>query len=142
MTTAELRLDGYRSAMRRHGLPVEAEMIRNANNTEADGDRAVEELLKSGPSVTAIVSMTDNIAVGAYRAARRCGLKLPEDLSVVGFDDVPIVGDLTPALSTVHPPFFEVGMKAAEIGLGLVPASNVLLPTRFINRASIASLAR
>ena len=136
MTTAELRLSGYEDTLRRHNIAVDPALIRVAANLEADGARAADELLRSGIAVTAIVTMTDNIAIGAYRAARALGIKLPEELSIVGFDDAPVVGDLTPALTTVHPPFFELGVRAAEIALDLAPAGHVLLPVQFMNRDS------
>jgi LacI family transcriptional regulator len=138
MTTAELRMDGYRSGLERNGLPFESAFIRVALNNEDDGARAVAELLATGPAVTAIVCMTDNIAVGAYRAVRAAGLRIPEDVSIVGFDDVPVVGDLTPGLTTVHPPFFEVGVRAGEIALGLAPSENVLLQPTLVHRGSTA----
>lgn len=136
MTTAELRLDGYLAALARHGIEPDPALVRTAANSEADGARAVGEMLSAGVGATAMVAMTDNIAVGAYRAARERGLTLPDDLSIIGFDDVPVVADLTPGLSTVHPPFFEVGVRAAEIALGLAPGQHVLLPTRFMRRGS------
>lgn len=139
MTTAEQRMDGYRDALVRHGLEFDPELVREGLNSEDDGERAVERLLADRTGATAIVSMTDNIAIGAYRAARKAGLRIPDDLSVVGFDDVPIVGDLTPGLSTVHPPFYEVGVAAAEIALGLAPAENILLQPRFVERGSTAA---
>jgi LacI family transcriptional regulator len=138
MTTAEQRMDGYQEALKRHDIELEPNLIRAGMNSEDDGERAVERLLADSTGATAVVCMTDNIAIGAYRAARRAGLRIPEDLSVVGFDDVPIVGDLTPGLTTVHPPFYEVGVAAAEIALGLSPAANVLLQPRFVQRGSIA----
>lgn len=140
MTTAELRLDGYRAALARHAIVPDPALVRTAANSEADGARAVSEMLSSGVKATALVAMTDNIAVGAYRAAREHGLALPDDLSIIGFDDVPVVADLTPGLTTVHPPFFEVGVRAAEIALGLAPVQHVLLPTRFMRRGSAVRL--
>ncbi len=140
MTTAEQRLDGYTAALVRHGIAPDPALVRVAANSEADGARAVDELLRSGVGATAIVAMTDNIAVGAYRAARGQGLTLPDDLSIIGFDDVPVVADLTPGLTTVHPPFFEVGVRAAEIALGVAPATDVLLETRFMRRGSAAAV--
>lgn len=134
MTTAELRFRGYEAALRRHGISVDPTLVRRTSNSEADGARAAEELLRSGGKVTAIATMTDNIALGVYRAARALGVALPRDLSVVGFDDAPVVGDLTPALSTVRPPFFQVGVHAAEIALGIAPGQHVLLPTEFVRR--------
>jgi len=138
MTTAELRLDGYFAGLTRNGIAANPELVWTAANSEDDSAHTVRELLAAGTDVTAIVAMTDNIAVGIYRAAREAGLRIPEDLSVIGFDDAPIVGDLTPGLTTVHPPFYEVGVCAAEIALGLVPARNVLLQPSFVRRGSTA----
>lgn len=139
MTTAEQRMDGYLTALARHGIAVDPALIREGRNDEEDGERAVTELLADATGATAVVCMTDNIAVGAYRAARLAGLRIPDDLSVVGFDDAPIVGDLTPGLTTIHPPFYEVGVAAAEIALGLRAASSVLLQPRFVERGSAAA---
>lgn len=138
MTTAELRLKGYVDALHRHQIVVDPSLIRVSANTEADGARAAGELLQSGIPITAIATMTDNIAIGVYRAARGLGIRLPDELSIVGFDDAPIVADLTPSLATVHPPFFELGERAAEIALDLAPAKHVLLPTTFMKRESAA----
>ncbi|MEO7016660.1 MAG: substrate-binding domain-containing protein [Leifsonia sp.] len=135
-TTAELRLEGFLAATRRNGREANPGLIRLANNSEDDGARAVAELLAGNHEVTAIVAMTDNIAVGAYRAARQAGRRIPEDLSVVGFDDAPVVGDLTPGLTTVRPPFYDVGVRAAEIALGLTPARSVLIEPTFVRRGS------
>lgn len=135
-TTAELRLDGFVAAMERNGIQSDPELIRTATNSEDDGARAVAALLAEGRGASAIVTMTDNIAVGAYRAARAAGLRIPEDLSVIGFDDAPIVGDLTPGLTTVRPQFYDVGVRAAQIALGLIPAQSVLFTPTFVRRGS------
>jgi LacI family transcriptional regulator len=135
-TTPELRMDGYIAAMKKVGL-AEPRIVE-ADNTEEDSARVVAGLLDAGTAATALVCMTDNIAVGAYRALRALGMRIPEDMSVVGFDDVPIVADLTPGLTTVRPPFREVGVEAAEIALGLRPSKNVLLAPQLIVRGSTA----
>ncbi len=136
-TTAELRLDGYRSGLRENGLTADPALFVPSENTEADGERAVRGFLATGTPATAIVCMTDNIAVGAYRAARAAGLRIPEDLSIVGFDDVPIVGDLTPGLTTVRPPFHQIGVDAARIALGLRDGdTDVVLGTSLVVRGS------
>lgn len=75
---------------------------------------------------TAVASMTDNIAVGAYRAARTAGLSVPKDLSVVGFNDAPFVGDLTPGLTTIRPPFYEVGVLSRPGSRWVSPPRKVL----------------
>ncbi|WP_460536697.1 LacI family DNA-binding transcriptional regulator [Humibacter ginsengiterrae] len=142
MTTAEQRLDGFRKAMKRNGLRHPRELMHESANTEEAGEAAARELLSSDAHPTAVVAMTDNIAVGTYRAARALGLRIPEDISIVGFDDVPIVGDLTPGLTTVHPPFYEVGVRGARIALGLDAPENVLLPTHLVRRGSAGPAAK
>ena len=138
MTTAEQRMDGYRDALIRNGIEPEAVLLREGLNSEDAGERAVASLLADTTGATALVCMTDSIAVGAYRAARRAGVRIPDDLSVVGFDDVPIVGDLTPGLTTVRPPYYEVGASAAQIALGLRAPRNVLLQPTLVRRSSTA----
>lgn len=136
-TTAELRLGGYRSGLREHGLAADPALFVRADNFESDGERAVHRLLDAGTPATAIVCMTDNIAVGAYRAVRARGLRIPEDVSIVGFDDVPVVGDLTPGLTTIRPPFRQIGIDAAQIALGLRDGvTDVLLGTSLLVRGS------
>jgi LacI family transcriptional regulator len=136
-TTAELRLGGYLAGLREHGIPEDPALVVSARNYEAEGERAVNRLLDAGTGATAIVCMTDNIALGAYRAVRARGLDIPGDVSIVGFDDIPVVGDLTPGLTTVRPPFRQVGVDAAHIALGLRDGgTDVLLGTSLVVRGS------
>lgn len=139
-TTSEVRLAGYRAAMRRHGLRADDELIIVTDSTVEDSDRTVGDFLDNDGKATAFVSMTDNVAVGVYRAARRHGLRIPEDLSVVGFDANPLTADLTPGLTTVRPPFREVGEWAAQIALGLRPKESVTLPTELVVRGSVGKV--
>ena len=69
--------------------------------------------LKSPP--TAVFAVTDMVAVGAYSAARRLGLRLPEDLAIVGYNDIPLAARLVPGLSTVHVPIHEFGSAASRL---------------------------
>ncbi|MFC1401839.1 MULTISPECIES: LacI family DNA-binding transcriptional regulator [Streptacidiphilus] len=136
-TMADLRLDGYLAGVRENGLEASPRLVAQAQNTIEEGERATPLLLDADRPPTALVCMTDNVAVGAYRAARARGLRIPEDLSIVGFDDVPVVGDLTPGLTTVRPPFRQIGVDAAEIALGLRDGdTDVRLGTSLIVRGS------
>jgi LacI family transcriptional regulator len=136
MTTPIERRKGFLDGLAEAGLREANAMIRPCGNTEAEGEAAALALLDVAPDVTAIACATDNIAVGAYRALRKRGLRIPEDISVAGFDDVPVVGDLTPALTTVHPPFASVGEIAVRMALGLDDRSSVVLPTSLMVRES------
>ncbi|PJM76106.1 LacI family DNA-binding transcriptional regulator [Bifidobacterium simiarum] len=144
-TTAMERFDGYRRAMRQAGLTVDPDdpMVIATGNVEEQIGPAALRLLDRDPAErpTAIVCTTDRMAHGVYRTARQLGLRLPEDLSVVGFDDLAADESLTPTLSTVNVPYEEIGRYAARLVLGLPVdrGEHPVFPVRFIPRRSIAS---
>jgi DNA-binding LacI/PurR family transcriptional regulator len=113
------RLDGYRSAMDAAGLPVDPELIVHTYLTREDGQTATLELLRRPQRPTAIFTCNDLQAVGVYQAARAEGLRIPTDLSVVGFDDLAIAAMLDPPLTTVHQPLAEMAAAATELALAL-----------------------
>ncbi|MFI5845984.1 LacI family DNA-binding transcriptional regulator [Catenuloplanes sp. NPDC051500] len=108
------RLDGYHAALASAGLPP---LIVHAALTSEDGTRAARSLLAEG--VTAIFACNDLQALGVYAAARTAGLRIPADLSVVGFDDLPVVAHVDPPLTTVHQPLIEMAIAATEMALAL-----------------------
>ncbi|WP_433796919.1 LacI family DNA-binding transcriptional regulator [Actinoplanes sp. CA-252034] len=113
----QARLDGHRSALHSAGLPP-GEVLQGPL-TEDGGHTAARDLLTRPARPSAIVTGNDRQAVGVYRAARELGLRIPADLSVVGFDDLPIAGMLDPALTTVHQPLTEMAVAATELALAL-----------------------
>lgn len=113
------RLDGYRSALRTAGLPVDPEIIVHAGLTREDGCVAARALLALADRPTAIFASNDLQALGVYQAAREAGLRIPDDLSVVGFDDLPVVAWMEPPLTTVHQPLTEMAVAATELALTL-----------------------
>jgi DNA-binding LacI/PurR family transcriptional regulator len=134
------RLDGYRSAMEAAGLPIE---VVRADLTREDGAAAAAILLTRPSRPTAIFAANDLQALGVYEAARGAGLRIPEDLSVVGFDDLPVVAWVDPPLTTVHQPLTEMAVAATELALALgrgepVPQAGVELGTTLTVRASTA----
>ncbi|MDV9201490.1 LacI family DNA-binding transcriptional regulator, partial [Streptomyces sp. Wh19] len=82
------------------------------------GYDATLELLRREPEVTAIVAANDTVALGACAAVRDRGLRIPEDISVAGFDDLPFSVDAVPALTTVRLPLFEAGARAGRLAMG------------------------
>jgi DNA-binding LacI/PurR family transcriptional regulator len=116
---ARARLDGYHSAMVRAGLPVDRGMVVEARLTREDGYAAACTLLARRERPTAIFTTNDLQALGVYQAAREQGLGIPEDLSVVGFDDLPVVAWVDPPLTTVHQPLTEMAIAATELALTL-----------------------
>ena len=113
------RQDGYRSAMEAAGLVVAPELLEHAVLSREDGYAAAARLLARPERPTAIFASNDPQALGVYRAAREAGLRIPDDLSVVGFDDLPVVAWVDPPLTTVHQPLTEMAVAATELAMSL-----------------------
>jgi len=113
------RVDGYRSALEAAGVPVEPALVRRVNLCHEDGRTAGHDLLRRLDRPTAIFTANDVLAIGVYRAAREEGLRIPEDLSVVGFDDLPVVSWVDPPLTSVHQPLREMAATATTLALAL-----------------------
>jgi LacI family xylobiose transport system transcriptional regulator len=111
------RLAGYRSAMAMASLPVDAELIQYGDfHVEGGYERALQLLGRDDPP-TAIFAGSDLHALGVFEAARTKGLRVPTDLSVVGYDDLPIARWSSPALTTVHQPLKEMAEEATRLVL-------------------------
>ncbi|KXK58332.1 hypothetical protein AWW66_30385 [Micromonospora rosaria] len=137
------RLDGYRSALEAAGLPVGPDLVARARLTTADGHTAARALLRRPDRPTAIFASNDLQALGVYQAARELGLRIPAELSVVGFDDLPIATLVDPPLTTVHQPLVEMAVAATELALNLgrgdhAPQRRVELATTLTVRGSTA----
>jgi DNA-binding LacI/PurR family transcriptional regulator len=113
------RLDGYRAAMDAAGIPVDAGLVVRAPLTKENGYEAARSLLARPDRPTAIFAANDLQALGVYQAAREAGLRIPDDLSVVGFDDIPVVAWVDPPMTTVHQPLTEMAVAATELALTL-----------------------
>lgn len=139
------RRAGYEAALRQRGLPIEAELIGNGEFTEAGGYAAMMRLLTQNPDAVFVAS--DVMAVGAIRAVYETGLRIPDDIAVVGFDDMPFAARTTPALTTVRQPVYRSGAIAAETLIDLIEHPNsqprrILLPTELVIRQTCGALAR
>ncbi|MET8739999.1 LacI family DNA-binding transcriptional regulator [Streptomyces sp. NPDC004728] len=123
-TTTRHRLEGHRDAMRAAGLGggtdshEEDRLTVHGPYDRRSGYEATLELLRREPEVTAIVAANDTVALGACAAVRDQGLRIPEDISVAGFDDLPFSVDAVPALTTVRLPLFEAGARAGRLAMG------------------------
>jgi LacI family transcriptional regulator len=119
-TTTAARLAGYRRALEDHGAPVDPGLIESqVEFTRASGYEHVRARLRSGPPFTAIFAETDIIAGGAMAAIFEAGLSVPEDVSLVGYDDISLATDLRPQLTTVRVPYEELGRSAVRLALEL-----------------------
>jgi LacI family transcriptional regulator len=109
------RIDGYRSALERAGLEFDPSLVRHGDFYHEGGFRRGVELLDLAERPTAIFAGSDQQALGVYEAARQHGLQVPQDLSVVGFDDLPVARWVSPPLTTVRQPLAEMGRTAAQM---------------------------
>ncbi|OLC09554.1 MAG: hypothetical protein AUH39_04350 [Chloroflexi bacterium 13_1_40CM_67_9] len=114
--SARARLDGYRDALRDAGISADRGLVEPCVDWGLEsGRRAAERLLASNPKLTAIFAQSDLLALGAIAALRARGMRIPEDVSVVGFDDIPVSSVFDPPLTTVRQPMREVGELAARL---------------------------
>lgn len=135
------RLRGYRAALLEAGVNLPDMAVLTSPSTILGGAAAFAESWDAGQRPTAVLAMSDAIAVGAMRAARERGLAVPSQLSVVGFDDVDLARFADPALTTIHQPIARKGEQAVELLLGILegrvePNQHQILATRLVVRAS------
>lgn len=135
------RMRGYQAAFDAAGVVLPANAVLAAPTTTAGGAAAFARALDDGLRPTAVLAMSDALAVGAMRAARDAGLAIPRDLSVVGFDDVDLARDADPALTTIHQPIARKGEQAVELLLAILEGKAIveqheMLATRLVVRAS------
>ncbi|MBC7813758.1 MAG: LacI family DNA-binding transcriptional regulator [Burkholderiales bacterium] len=118
MGAARARLEGYRLAMERAGRPVDETLIVYGSFDEASGYLKMRALLQR--KVDAVFVASDAMAHGALRAIHEHGLRIPEDIAVVGFDDLPMSASTTPALTTVRQPIQDLGSMATQVLIDLI----------------------
>jgi LacI family transcriptional regulator len=117
LTTVQDRRAGFLDRLAEAKVKVPDNRIVAGDFTRNGGYAAMRELLDSGLDATAVFVLNDAMAIGAISACRDAGVRVPEDVSLAGFDDVPIVRDLDPPLTTVHLPLAEMGAQALELAL-------------------------
>lgn len=137
------RLDGYRAALESAGVEVDELLVREGDFSHESGFVQGSALLDLAAPPTAVFASSDQMALGVYEAARRHGLRVPDDLSVVGFDDLPQARWSPPPLTTVRQPLAEMGDAAARTLLQLIDGETLGVPrmelaTRLVVRDSSA----
>ncbi|PXY87514.1 LacI family transcriptional regulator [Bifidobacterium asteroides] len=134
------RLDGYRTALHEAGLESDPRLIRQGQFSVADGERFAMELLNLDDRPTAIFAQSDFLAMGVYKAAKHLGISIPDELSVVGFDDIQTAAFMGPALTTIHQPLTEMAARAAKMILdtrsGKAVDPRAILPNTLVVRES------
>jgi DNA-binding LacI/PurR family transcriptional regulator len=139
------RLDGFRYAMETAGVPVDPALVVRADLTREDGRVAALGLLTAARPPTAIFASNDLQALGVYQAARAVRVRIPDDLSVVGFDDLAVAALVEPGLTTVRQPLTDMAAAATELALSLArgevaPQAGLELATTLIVRESTSVL--
>jgi LacI family xylobiose transport system transcriptional regulator len=146
MMCSRARVDGYRTALETAGIGVDPTLVREGNFHHEAGYAAGRELLARPDRPTAVFAGNDLQALGIYEAARELGLRIPDELSVVGFDDLPLAHWVGPPLTTVRQPLVEMAETATQLALDLgrgrrPTATRVDLATTLVVRNSTASPA-
>jgi len=148
VSTGFARHRGFVRAMKRAGLRADPDFFfKYTATTESEGRRGLLELRERDRGFTAVVAANDMIALGCYDAAREIGLRIPQDFSVTGFNDMPFLDKLQPSLTTVRIPHYQMGAQAARTLLarltgGLAAVEHVTLLPELIARASTAPVPR
>jgi LacI family transcriptional regulator len=136
------RVRGHRKALQEAGLPIDERLIRASTFSMESGEDVARTLLSETPRPTAVFAVNDNTAIGVMAAAHACGLRIPDDLSLVGYNDIPIVSRLPVPLTTVRVPFQQIAVGALEL---LHEASNdnpprtlIAAPTLIPRKSTVA----
>jgi LacI family transcriptional regulator len=134
------RLEGYKSALQKAGLQFDPKLVVDSDFKESGGASAMATLLAADPKLDAVFVANDVMAFGAMRALRSAGRRVPDDVAVVGFDDIPASAMTHPPLSTVRQPLYEMGRTAASMVMAAVRGESITkrieLPTSLVIRES------
>jgi DNA-binding LacI/PurR family transcriptional regulator len=146
LTNAVERLRGFKRALAEAKVAIEPEYIQEARFNRQSGYQAAMRLLRMLPRPSAIFACNDLMAMGVLLATRELGLRCPEDVSVVGFDDLDFAEFTAPALTSVHQPGYQIGTTAARLLLDRIegsqkPPQKISLPSELKIRHSVACLS-
>ncbi|HXF85391.1 MAG TPA: LacI family DNA-binding transcriptional regulator [Anaerolineales bacterium] len=146
-TAAPERVEGYRNALIKAEIPVNENLIRYADFDPESGYQCMKSLLQSGERFTAVFVASDNVAIGAKSALREANLRVPDDISLVGFDDIPWAQYSDPPLTTVKLPAESIAQSACMLLLDLIQENSgnkrqqIILDTELIIRKSCKPLS-
>lgn len=137
------RLAGFLDTFKSHQLSIPADRIIETELTKLGGYHVTDQVLKM--KSTAIFALNDELAIGLYRGIHEAGLKIPDDISIVGYDDIDLTEYVTPTLTTIHQPSFEMGASAARLILARIQDRHrafqrVALPISLVERQSVKTL--
>jgi LacI family transcriptional regulator len=139
------RLEGYRKALIENEYEIDETLVTEGDFTEMGGYEGMNRLFPAKPD--AIFAASDIMAIGAMRAVNEAGLGVPEDIAIIGFDDIPMTNPPDPPLSTIHQPVYQFGIKAVDMLIDVIenggkPARRVVMDTELIIRESCGASHR
>ena len=139
------RLQGYREALQAAGIPYDERLVFEGDFSEPSGQAAVERLLSRGVTLTAIFAANDQMAAGALQSLHSKNISVPEDISLMGYDDILICKYLTPRLTTVRQPLADMGEVAARLAVAQLEHKNEEVKRKFephlVERESVKPLS-
>lgn len=142
-TAGDDRTTGYRRALQAYGIPEDEALMRCGDFTLQSGYSAMKQLLPAKPD--AVFAASDTMALGVQRAIREAGLRIPDDIAIVGFDDLPPALHAEPPLTTMRQPIEQLGVTAVELlhkqqGTAVSEHTRIIFPTTLIIRASTGAV--
>ncbi|MFN3690211.1 MAG: LacI family DNA-binding transcriptional regulator, partial [Fimbriimonadales bacterium] len=141
LTVTRDRLQGYKNALESHGMPYDPRLLAFAEFTERSAASAMTELLSLTPPPDAVVGMDDLIALAAMREAKRHGVRIPDDLAFIGFNDSPLCRYVEPSLTSIAVDIPTLAHKATEMLIALIEGhapnpKRQIVPARLVKRES------
>ena len=145
LQSAVYRLLGYEDGLRQAGIPLDPELIQAGDYSMETGFSCAQRLLNLSDPPTAIFAANDQSAIGAIQAALQAGLRVPDDVSVVGFDNIPEAAYTNPGLTTIDQSVDQMGYVATEMLIGMIQGDSLesnlyKMPTRLIVRDSCRTI--
>lgn len=142
----ETRLDGYKKALLDNNIEYLDKYVKNCDFLEETAYIETTKLIKDNPEITALFCQSDVMAVGAMKAIKDLGKKVPKDISIAGFDDIPVAAYTSPSLTTVQQNFYEIGIEAAKGLLEIIEkkqsGKRFIVNHKIIERKSISYVTK
>ncbi len=143
LSLVEERVKGYRKKLEEHGMLFRRELIEEGNYSHLSGYRAMKRLYERNPGIDGVFCGNDQMAIGAMKALQELGVRIPEDIRLIGYDDVFVSSIVQPSLSTIHVPKREAGLQVANVLFQRIEKKNqnelpvrIEIPTKLVIRQS------
>ena len=127
------RVSGYREALETNGIQFREEFVALGMPVMEHGFSATKVLLSKHPEISALFCYNDLLAMGAVQSCKKMGLKIPEDIAIVGFDNISFSSMVSPALTTIHVDKYEIGKRSASLLLQMLKEPDQEYPVQFVD---------